>query len=93
MLEKLESSFAVKYLKWDGASVVWEGLRREGGHAGSACAMPEKSVLVVEDLRSATRGKRGKVLVKELAGMTGNYSIVVCSDVVPLYHYGTGYVD
>lgn len=85
MLKKLAERWAVRSLRWDGTRVVWDdvGGRGDGGGACSTDGMP---VFVIEDFRVATMGDRGTILAKRLGNMVGGNSIVICSDVVPLYH-------
>ena len=85
MLEKMAERFVARYLRWDGARIVWEDVdgRNDTGRACSGGKMP---VFVIEDFRVATMGERGTILAKRLGKMVGDDSIVLCSDVVPLYH-------
>lgn len=85
MLEKLAERWIVRTLRWDGTRVVWDEVSGRGD-AGCTCSRDEVSVFVIEDFRVATMGDRGTILAKRLGNMVGDDSIVLCSDVVPLYH-------
>jgi len=85
MLKKLAERRAVRSLRWDGTRVVWDDIGGRGD-GGGACSRDGMPVFVIEDFRVATMGDRGTILAKRLGSMVGGNSIVLCSDVVPLYH-------
>ena len=93
MLEELAKSFAVKSLRWDRARIVWNDV---GGRndTSDVCSEDRTPVFVVEDFRDATAGERGPKLAATLATMVvGERSIVLCSDVMPLYHLAPGALE
>ena len=93
--DALGGCFSVRCLRWRDSNVEWE----EHRVARSRCTVlqgsetEKKTVLFVEDFRDAmTCGARAHALATELAATGRDVRVIVCSDVVPLYHMDPGTV-
>lgn len=92
MLRDLRSSYVVKVLRWDHTSVFWTDFPTGSGDVTTSTQA--ETVFVVEDLRDATAGSRGGRLMEELVRkLNRNSKVILCCDVVPLYHLDPGTLD
>lgn len=86
--------FSVKCLKWRGIRAAWEEHRTEERSCrGLEHSEPKPVVFVVEHFRDATTEGRARWLMAELVERSRDGAVVICSDVVPLYHMSPGTVD
>ena len=92
--EKLNEHFSVKCFTANQSGVFWQEFRTaRHSYRSSSKSAPKPVVFVVEHFRDAASGASARELAAELEGKRGDGTVVICSDVLPLYHMGPGTVD
>ena len=88
LMVRLSDKYTVKRLGWEQLRIVWGELTPP--KCEDQRLREQATVFFVEDFRSATKGARSHQLALELIAIKDEDKVLICSDVVPLYHMDPG---